>query len=89
MDEGIFSEGSRVALLINGLGATPLMEQYIVAKKAASYLKERGIEIVASQVGNYMTSLEMAGFSISLLKLDDELEELLEAPADTPAFTRR
>lgn len=75
-----------VAVLINGLGGTPLMELYIVNNEVDKLLKEKGIKTYKTIVGNYMTSLEMAGFSISILKLDDELKELLDSKADTPAF---
>ncbi len=78
--------GSDVAVMINGLSSTPLMELYIVNKRVHEILKEKGIKVYKSMVGEYMTSLEMAGFSISILKLDDELKELLDAPADTPAL---
>ncbi|MBU3207684.1 dihydroxyacetone kinase subunit DhaK [Clostridium algidicarnis] len=75
-----------VAVMINGLAATPHMELYIVNKKVNEILKEKGIVIHKTFVGEYMTSLEMAGFSITILKLDEELKELLDAPSDTPAF---
>jgi phosphoenolpyruvate---glycerone phosphotransferase subunit DhaK len=78
--------GEEVAVLVNGLGATPLMELYIMNRKVQSLLEEKGIKIYKTIVGNYMTSLEMAGASVSLLKLDDEMKELLDAKADTPAF---
>ena len=78
--------GSEVAVLVNGSGATPLMELYIINNRVADVLAEKGIRIYKTMVGNYMTSLEMAGFSVSLLKLDDELKALLDAPADTPAW---
>ena len=78
--------GSEVAVMINGSGATPLMELYIINNRVADVLAEKGIKIYKTMVGNYMTSLEMAGFSISLLRLDDELKALLDAPADTPAL---
>ena len=78
--------GSEVAVLINGAGATPLMELYIINNRVADVLAEKGIKVYKTMVGNYMTSLEMAGFSISLLCLDDELKALLDAPADTPAL---
>lgn len=78
--------GSDVAVMINGLSSTPLMELYIINKRVHEILKEKGIKVYKSMVGEYMTSLEMAGFSISVLKLDDELKELLDAPADTPAL---
>lgn len=78
---------SKVAVLVNGCGGTPLMELYIVYNHVADMLAQKGIEIRKALVGNYMTSLDMEGCSISLLRLDDELEALLNAPADTPAFT--
>lgn len=81
-------EGEEVAVLVNGLGATPLMELYIVNRKVAEILGAKGVKIAKTYVGNYMTSLEMAGFSITVLKLDSELKELLFAPADTPALVQ-
>lgn len=79
-------ESSEVAVMINGLGATPLMELFIANKKVNEILNEKGIKVYKTFVGEFMTSIEMAGFSITLLKLDAELKELLDAPADTPAF---
>ena len=78
--------GSEVAVMINGAGATPLMELFIVNNRVFDILVEKGIKVYKTFVGEYMTSLEMEGFSISLLKLDGELKELLDAKADTPAF---
>lgn len=83
-----FDAGDEVAVMINGLGATPLMELYIVNKKVAGLLQERNIKVFRTYVGEYMTSLEMAGASVTVLKLDDELKALLAAPADTPGFTQ-
>lgn len=80
------NQGDQVAVMINGLGATPLMELYIVHKRVAEWLAERQIHIHETFVGEYMTSLEMAGCSISLLKLDDEMIDLLRSPADAAAF---
>ena len=77
---------AETAMLVNGLGGTPLMELYVLAKDAVEVLKEKGISPSRVYVGNYMTSLDMAGCSISLLKLDEELTGLLEAPCDTPAW---
>ena len=77
---------SEVAVMVNGMGATPLMELYILAGDVEDVLKERGIHSVNYFVGNYMTAIEMAGASVSLLKLDDELKELLQAPANTAAL---
>lgn len=81
-------DGDEVAVMINGLGGTPLMELYIANRRVAEALASKGISIARTYVGNYMTSLEMAGFSISILKLDYELKELLLAPADTPALVQ-
>lgn len=75
-----------VAVMINSSGATPLMELFIINNHVSDVLKEKGIKVYKTFVGEYMTSIEMAGFSISLLRLDDELKELLDATADTPAF---
>ena len=77
---------SETAMLVNGLGGTPLMELYIMSRELTRILREKGITAVRTIVGNYMTSLEMAGCSVTLLKLDEELKALLAAPADTPAF---
>ena len=77
---------SEVAVLVNGLGGTPLMELYVMFNEVEKILSSKGIRVYKSFVGNYMTSLEMAGCSITLLKLDEELKVLLDAPADTPAF---
>ncbi len=79
-------KGDEVAVLVNGLGATPLMELYIAYRKVENILNELGININYKMVGNLMTSLEMPGFSISLLKLDDEMKDLLNAPSLTPAW---
>lgn len=75
-----------VAVLVNGLGATPEMELYIVNKRVHALLADKGISIYKTFVGEFMTSLEMAGCSVSLLKLDDELKELLDAESLAPAF---
>lgn len=78
--------GSEVAVMINGSGATPLMELFILNNRVADVLAEKGIKVYRTFVGEYMTSLEMEGFSISLLRLNDRMKELLDAHADTPAF---
>ena len=72
-----------MVLLVNGLGATPLMELYIVNNFVQDCLMEKGVKVYDTMVGNYMTSMEMAGFSLTLLKLDDEMKRLYEAPADS------
>ncbi len=81
-----FASGDRVLLLVNGMGGTPLVELYIAFRRAAESLAEQGIEVTRTLVGNYVTSLEMQGFSITLLKLDDELTELWDAPVHTSAL---
>ena len=78
--------GSEVAVMVNGSGSTPLMELYIINNRVADVLAEKGSRVVDTYVGEYMTSIDMAGFSISVLKLDDQLKELLAAKADTPAI---
>ncbi len=88
IDDIPFKKGDEVAVLINGLGATPLEEQYIVYRKVDEMLKEKGINIYRVFVGEFATSLEMAGVSVSLLKLDNELRYLLDKPADTPFYTQ-
>jgi dihydroxyacetone kinase-like protein len=86
-DLGLAS-GDKVALLVNGLGATPLMELYILAACVGDYLSRSGIEATRVYVREFMTSLEMAGASVSLMRLDDELLGLLDKPCDTPAWTQ-
>ena len=78
--------GSEVAVLVNGAGGTPVMELYIINNHVAEVLAAKGIRVYRTLVGNYMTSIEMQGFSVSLLKLDDELKALLDAPAETIAW---
>ncbi len=84
--EDIDYAGSEVAVMINGAGGTPLMELYIINNRVSDVLAEKGIRIHKTFVGEYMTSIEMQGFSISLLRLDDEMKQLLDAVADTPAW---
>ncbi|MFJ8625148.1 dihydroxyacetone kinase subunit DhaK [Kitasatospora sp. NPDC093550] len=80
--------GDEVIALLNGLGATPLLELYVVYGEVAARLAERGITVARSLVGNYVTSLDMAGFSLTLTKADPQLLELWDAPVDTPALKR-
>lgn len=77
-----YESGDDVALMINGMGGTPLMELFVANRRANQVLEEKGINIYKTFVGEYMTSLEMAGVSVTLLKLDDELKELLDAPTE-------
>ena len=78
--------GSEVAVLVNGLGGTPLMELYILNMEVQKILEEKGIKAYRTFVGNYCTSIDMTGASVTLMKLDDELKELLDAPCDTLAL---
>jgi dihydroxyacetone kinase-like protein len=80
-----FEAGDEVAVMVNGLGGTPISELYLVYGHVHEALEERGIKPVRSYVGEYCTSLEMAGMSITLVRLDDELKELLSAPAQIAA----
>ncbi|MGH7764985.1 MAG: dihydroxyacetone kinase subunit DhaK [Candidatus Dormibacteraceae bacterium] len=76
-----------VALLVNGLGSTAYLDQYILYRGARRILEESGLRVVRSYVGEFITSLEMAGASLTVTVLDDELVRFLDAPARTPAFT--
>ena len=77
----------RYALLINGMGATPLMEQYVFANDVASLLGDAGLDVVYRKLGNYMTSIDMAGLSLTLMKIDDDAWlEALESPVKTIAW---
>ncbi len=86
LDEMKPAPGDRVAVLVNSLGSTPLMELYIMMRKVKSMLDDAGVDIHLSLVGNYCTSLEMAGASITLMHLDDELQRLLDHPCDCAMF---
>lgn len=80
--------GSDVVVLVNGMGGTPLMELYIVNNFVQDYLKEKGVRVYDTMVGNYMTSIEMAGFSLTLLRLDEDMKKLYDAKADTLAWKK-
>lgn len=82
-----FTKGDDVALMINGLGGTPISELYILYGRAHQQLADRGINVTRNYVGEYCTSLDMAGASLTLVKLDDELNSLLDAPAEIPIRT--
>jgi len=81
-----FQSNDEVVVLINGLGGTPQMELYICYRKVKKMLDERNIKVGCSYVGEFFTGLEMAGFSVTLMRLDEELKQLLTAPADTPYY---
>jgi len=84
-DLGLGGE-DRVAVMVNGLGATPLEELYLLYRRVKALLDERGVAVHRPYVGEYATSLEMAGASLTIMRLDDELTELLDAPAASPFF---
>jgi dihydroxyacetone kinase-like protein len=86
LDDLPFAAGDEVLAFVNGLGGTPLVELYVVFNKLAQICEARGVKITRSLVGNYITSLEMAGCSITILKLDDELTKYWDAPVNTPAL---
>ena len=81
-----FKKGDEVSVLVNGLGATPREELYIVFRKVSQILDIENINIYNAYIDEFATSMEMAGMSISLLKLDDELKNFLNKPANTPFF---
>jgi phosphoenolpyruvate---glycerone phosphotransferase subunit DhaK len=83
------TDGDEVAVLVNGLGSTPRMELYIMFRRVEQVLKEKGINIYRSYVGDYITSLEMGGCSITLTKLDDEMKKMIDHPVDCPMFVQR
>ncbi len=78
-----YKSGDKVLAFVNGMGGSPLIELYVVFNEVNRFLKGRGIEITRNLIGNYITSLEMQGFSITLLKLDDDLTKLWDAPVKT------
>ena len=78
-----FKEGDEVLLFVNSMGGTPLIELYIVYRKAVELLEAKGIKVVRNLIGPFITSLEMAGASITLLKMDEDLKKLWDAPVKT------
>jgi len=86
LDDLPFVAGDKVLAFVNGMGGTPLIELYIIFAELKKILDGRGITIARNLVGNYITSLEMAGCSITLLRLDDELTKYWDAPVLTPAL---
>lgn len=84
LDEKIFTDD--VAVMVNGMGATPEMELFILNNRVQELLLEKGLNVYRTFVGDYMTSMEMAGCSLTLLKLDEELKELLDYVSEAPAF---
>ena len=87
LSEIVLDQGDEVSVMVNGLGATPLEEQFIVYRRIKQILDSKGVSVVMPHIGEFATSMEMAGLSITLFKLDDQLKALLEAPANTPFYT--
>ena len=82
-------KSDRIIALVNGMGGTPLSELYIVFRRVAQRLSDLGVTLERSDVGNFVTSLEMQGVSVTLLRVDDELLSLYDDPAETPAFVKK
>ena len=83
-----FQAGDEAAVLVNSLGATPLEELYILYRKVDELLEKKGIKVYRAYVGRYACSMEMQGASLTLMKLDDELKRLVDAPTGSPFFTQ-
>jgi len=83
-----FCSGDELVVLVSGLGATPVMELYVLYDEIDRLLSERGMKIHRSYVGNYFTSLEMSGATLTVMKLDDELKELIDLPVTTMGLTQ-
>lgn len=83
-----FTEGDEVALMINGFGGTPLQELYVFNNSVRTQLAKKNITVYDTMVGNYMTSIDMAGASVTMLRLDDELKKYLDAPVNTVALKK-
>lgn len=81
-----YKSGDEVLMFVNGMGGTPLLELYIVYRKAHEIATKKGLKVIRSLIGPYITSLEMAGTSITLLKMDEQLTGLWDAPVKTPGM---
>jgi len=86
LDDLALAAGEKVLLFVNGMGGTPLSELYVVYRAARKIVEARGGVVERSLVGNYVTSLEMQGCSVTVLRLDDEMTALWDAPVVTPAL---
>ncbi|MBQ1906462.1 MAG: dihydroxyacetone kinase subunit DhaK, partial [Bacteroidales bacterium] len=83
-----FCAGDEVVVLVSGLGSTPLLEQYIFYDEVEKILTEKGIKVHQALVGNYFTSLEMAGITLTVMKLDDELKECFDLECNSMGLTQ-
>lgn len=88
LDDLEAEDGEEVVVMVNGMGGTPLSELFIVNRKVQEVVSDRGLDVWDTWVGDYMTSLDMEGCSVTVLRVDDELKDLLEASVDTPALKR-
>ena len=86
IDDLPFKKGDEVLAFVNGMGGTPLLELYIVYHEVVEFLAAKGITIARNLVGNYITSLDMQGCSITLMKMDDELKKMWDYPVHTAAL---
>src|SRR5262249_21899352 len=86
IDDLPFKSGDNALLFVNSMGGTPLIELFVIYRKAHEMLTKHGVNVQRSLVGPYITSLEMAGTSITVLKLDDQLTQLWDAPVNTPGL---
>ena len=84
-----FVEGDKVVVLVSGLGATPVMELYVLYNEVEKLISAKGIKIHKSYVGNYFTSLDMMGATLTVMKLDDELKELIDMPVNTMGMCQK
>jgi len=88
LKEANLAEGTEVAVMVNSLGATPLLDLHICYRRVAQILEEKGIVVYDAYVGPFACSMDMAGMSITILALDDEIKECLDYPCQTPYFTK-
>ena len=88
IDDLPFNKGDEVIALVNGYGSTTKMEMYIISRKIHLYLAEKGISIHSTEIGEFCTSQEMAGVSITLVRLDEELKKYYEMPCEAPGFKK-
>ncbi|MFV0360329.1 dihydroxyacetone kinase subunit DhaK, partial [Tropicimonas sp.] len=89
LDDHDLPAGTEVAVLVSGLGATPVDELYVLYDRMERRIAARGLSVYRAYVGNYFTSLEMVGATLTIMSLDDELKGLLDSDAESPAFNWR
>ena len=87
-DDLAFSAGDEVVALINGYGATTRMEMFLIMRRMHAYLEEKGLVVHDTELGEFCTAQEMAGVSVTIMKLDDELKKYYDMPADSPGYQK-